>query len=422
VVRGALGMPARSTARPGRRVSFALGVALALAQGACGKKDGDAPAELDGGAPIPVGAQGKVLQAADNERPDGGAASRPPAATTPTVSIPGGSFVAGSTPGDRGRDPVLEPAMLDMDLGPFTIDRSPYPNDPARPALTGVTRERAGQLCQERGARLCTELEWERACKGESGTPYAGAAEWDAACSKDPSACPSGYGVLAMGALREWTSSDVMPIEKTQPKAAAVRGAPAGASGVDHRCARRSAVDATASSEDLGFRCCGGAPNAAAIASPQWQQTYRKVDLGAAQAREMFSSVAQLQRLGGDIAWFEEPHDVHLVLERADAGGGPPNTVLTTSPLLWNPVPGEEILVAAGRAGKDSFVVAFHRLPKDRHRIASVLVLENEKGPVVLGFNGYVRRKLSWSTCWDCPGESGNITYRDDNRVVITQK
>ncbi|MEJ7730835.1 MAG: hypothetical protein WKG00_16655 [Polyangiaceae bacterium] len=170
-------------------------MSLAVLLGACGKKDGEAPAEVDGGAPAAVGAQGKVLQAADNEGSDGGTVKRPAAATTPR-SASRGSFMAGSTPGDRGRDPVLEPAMLDMDLGPFTIDRSPYPNDPSRPALTGVTRERAGQLCQERGARLCTELEWERVCKGEAGTPYAGASEWDAACSKDPAACPSGYGVL----------------------------------------------------------------------------------------------------------------------------------------------------------------------------------------------------------------------------------
>jgi len=96
--------------------------------------------------------------------------------------------------------------------------------------------------------------------------------------------------------------------------------------------------------------------------------------------------------------------------------------VLTTSPLLWNPVPGEQIVVLAGRAAKDSFVVAFYRLPGDRYRIASTLVLKDEKGPIALGFNGYVRKRLFWATCWDCRGESGNVTYRDDGRVVITQK
>ena len=112
--------------------------------------------------------------------------------------IPAGVFVAGSTPGDRGRDPVLEPALLDVRLDAFEIDRLPYPNDPTQPPLTGVTRERARALCAQRQGRLCNELEWERACKGPAGTPYAGANRWDAVCSRAPQTCASGFGTLAM--------------------------------------------------------------------------------------------------------------------------------------------------------------------------------------------------------------------------------
>jgi len=54
--------------------------------------------------------------------------------------------------------------------------------------------------------------------------------------------------------------------------------------------------------------------------------------------------------------------------------------------------------------------------------IASSFLMKGERGPVALGYNSYVRRKLFWSTCWDCRGDSGNVTYREDNRVVITQK
>jgi hypothetical protein len=99
-----------------------------------------------------------------------------------------------------------------------------------------------------------------------------------------------------------------------------------------------------------------------------------------------------------------------------------PNTSFTTAPLLWCPVPGEEILVVAGRAQKSSFIVAFYRLPGDRYRIGSSFILKDEKGPIVLGYNNYVRRRLSWALCWDCRGESGHVSYREDNRVVITQK
>src|SRR4030095_3533230 len=98
--------------------------------------------------------------------------------------------------------------MLEVELGEFSIDRLPYPNDPAAPPLTGATRQRAQALCAERGGRLCHELEWERACKGPEDKPYRGGRVWDPTCAREPSTCASGLGVLAMGgALREWTAS-----------------------------------------------------------------------------------------------------------------------------------------------------------------------------------------------------------------------
>jgi hypothetical protein len=444
-------------------------VLLAACALGCGQRgDGGAQGAPDGGGAVTLAPQGKVLEAAENEAPrtmgsqaaphpgaGGGSRAAAPEAGPPQIDVPAGKLVAGSTPGDKGREPSLEPSLLEVELGGFTIDRFLYPSDPARPPLTGVTRSRATELCQQAGGRLCTELEWERACKGPEETPYAGGAAWDPECAKVPASCASGFGALGMGALREWTASDVTPaagIANADPRAAsgpgasneprpgssgdpgppegeapllraaAVRGAPANAGGVDHRCARRTAVDPTSSGTDLGFRCCRGAPNAATIPSPQWQQTFRRAEITPAQVAEMLSSVPQLKGLGGEIGYFKEPDDVGVVLSRGDAGAPPPNTTLTTAPLLWNPVPGEEVLVVAGRADKDSFIVAFYRLPGDRYRIASALLLKNERGPVSLGFNGYVRRRLAWATCWDCRGESGNVTYREDNRVVITQK
>src|SRR6185437_14413231 len=175
--------------------------------------------------------------------------------------------------------------------------------------------------------------------------------------------------------------------------------------------------------DDLGFRCCYGAPNAATIPAPQWQQTFRKAELGASQVAEMLATVPELKDLGHEITFFKEPEDVSHVLARGDAGVGTvPNTTFTTLPILWSPVPGEEILVVAGRAQKSSFIVAFHRLPGDRYRIASSFLLKDEKGPIVLGTNNYNRKRLTWALCWDCQGESGYVSYREDNRVVITQK
>lgn len=404
---------------------------VALLGAACGNKTEDAAAPNAGaasGAPVAIAPKGKVLEAAENERPAGSGSARtataPALAAGARVEIPKGKVVAGSTPGDRGRDPTLEPALAPVELGGYSIDRYLYPNDPAKPALTGVSRARASELCSQVGGRLCTELEWERACKGPDDTVFAGGSDWDPTCGRTPDKCASSFGVLGMGgAVREWTSSEVAPAEGAQGRAAAVRGARADAAAADHRCAHRAGVDPGASGDDLGFRCCYGPPNAASIPAPALQQTFRKAELTAAQVADMLATVPQLKDLSREITFFKEPEDVQHALARGDAGVGTvPNTSFTTHPLLWSPVPGEEILVLAGRAQKSSFIVAFYRLPDDRYRIGSSFILKDEKGPVVLGYNNYNRKKLSWALCWDCRGESGNVTYREDNRVVITQK
>jgi formylglycine-generating enzyme required for sulfatase activity len=410
-------------ARP--RLHMVLGLALAAAAPACKAEGGapEAPAP-DGGAPVAIAPNGKVMEAAENEADaDAGGGRRAPrqAREGERVDVPAGAFVAGSTPGDRGRDPTLEPALLGVELGAFSIDRNAYPNDPTKPPLTGVTRGRAAELCQERGGRLCTELEWERACKGPDGTAYAGASAWEAECARAPGTCASGFDVAGMGAMREWTASDVAPVQDVTVKAASARGARRDASDVDRRCAHRSAVDPSATGDDLGFRCCYGAPNAATIPGAKWEQTFRRVELGVPEVTAMFASVPQLAALGTDLSYFNEPSATKDVLARADAGA-PEGVTLTTSPLLWNPVPGEEILVLAVQAAKDAAIVAFYRLPDERYRIASTLVMKGERGPIVIGFSGYVRKRMTWGTCWDCRGESGFLTYRDDGRVVITQK
>ena len=144
------------------------------------------------------------------------------------AEVPTGGFRAGSMPGDPGRHPELEPKLLPIELGAYKIDRLPYPNDPNRAPLTAVTREDAMRLCGERGARLCTELEWERACKGTKDERYPTGEGWDPRCAKEPTRCESGYGTLGMGAaIGEWVTSDIAP--GTTKALAVVRGAAADA-------------------------------------------------------------------------------------------------------------------------------------------------------------------------------------------------
>jgi hypothetical protein len=400
--------------------SSGLVFALSALVAACGGE-----AATSGAAPAgsTIAPNGEVMEAAENlAAPAASSSAR--AAEKEVVEIPAGKTKIGSTPGDRGRDPLLEPTQLEIATDAFDIDRDLYPNEPGKPPKTGVSREEAAGLCKARGRRLCTEVEWERGCKGPANDAFAGRTAWEPKCATAPADCPSGFGVLSMGAAaREWTASDVAPVEDIVAGAAAVRGASGSARDVDHRCARRAAVDPTAKSDDLGFRCCGGEPNVHALPAPKWQPTFRKVDLAASKLADMLKSVPQLAKVSPDRIHYFEESAAKDVVARADAGPDATRGFeLTTSPLLWNPLPGEEILVVAGAAGDDAFVVAFYRLPGERYRVGSSLVLRKEKGPIVLGYDGSVKRRFSWATCWGCPGESGLVAYRDENRVVVTQE
>jgi hypothetical protein len=133
----------------------------------------------------------------------------------------------------------------------------------------------------------------------------------------------------------------------------------------------------------------------------------------------MFKSVPQLAALG-TISFFKEPDDVTAVMAKGD--GGKNGGITTTGPIMWSPDLGEEILVLTGKGSNgSSFVAAFHRLPDDRYRLASSFVFEGDSSPVVLSFNGWVKTRLTWSSCWGCLGEEGAVVYRKDRRVVIEQ-
>jgi len=64
-----------------------------------------------------------------------------------------------------GDDPAGHPAGA-VRIDGFLIDRYEYPNIRGHLPLVDVSWEEAQSLCQERGSRLCTESEWEQACRG----------------------------------------------------------------------------------------------------------------------------------------------------------------------------------------------------------------------------------------------------------------
>jgi hypothetical protein len=284
-----------------------------------------------------------------------------------------------------------------------------------------VTREAAERSCAEQGTRLCTELEWERACKGPQSRLFATGDTWDERCAREPTACASGFDVLGMGALREWTSSDAAVGESGEAERKAVlRGAPPGATEPEHRCAARTVTPETTASETIGFRCCKGAKNAAQAVDPRAGTTFVKTTLPAARLQQLLEKHPKTAALAKNVRLFREPDGADTVVARGP--GDRKGFFFTVAPLLWNPVPGAEFMVVSGRSGEDTaFVVVFHVLGKDEFLLASSFVMEHEIGPVALAYNGYIRPRLHFSTCWGCPGETGKILYRDPDSVGIYQ-
>ena len=378
----------------------------------CGKgSSGRGPAPVPSAALVPA----DEVDAGPTRKADKAAAAGE------RVKIPAGAMVAGSTPGDEGRDPWLEPTLLAADLGPFEIDKLPFPNDPGKPPRTGVGRDEARGLCQQQGGRLCSELEWERACKGPANDLFGAGNRWDAACAKDPSSCASGFGVLGLGAaMREWTDSDLPPGDGSEHRRPVVRGAAAGADAADHRCAHRAAADASSRSADLGFRCCRGAPNAAAIPPPKTgEPAIARTEIDLKKVARVLAASPRLAPYARDLAFFKEEDSIKLVLQKGDAGPAKAGPVFTTGAVLWTPVPTEEVIVLALKAKGASLIVALYKLPEDNLRLASSLVLKDESGPVVLSFTGFNKKRVMWSTCWECAGEQGAVELRDGRRLVI---
>ncbi len=328
-----------------------------------------------------------------------------------TIEIPAATFASGSTPGDEGRVASVEPALVPVKLGAYAIDALPYPNDPAAAPALVASQEEAARLCADRGARLCTELEWEHACKGPNDEPFSTGPRWNVECDTAPSRCASGFGVRALGFLREWTDSKLA----TATESPVVRG---GASSA-HRCAARAggALRST-ERESMAFRCCHGDRNDATVPAIGTLPAFRRTTLEAADLAKILAEVPELTRISDKVRLFSDD-DVKTILGRSSSDGN--GISFATSPLLWSPGPGVELLVATGRAKKTGFVVALHVLPNGKYRFASSFLLLNEAAPVALAYEPSRRKELRWTTCWNCAGEQGEVSVRDEGRIVIVQ-
>lgn len=193
--------------------------------------------------------------------------------------IPAGTLKAGTPPNRVPRIADEELPATEIAMQGFYIDLLPYPNEPGAIATSNVTREEAAALCDQRGKRLCTELEWERACKGDANTVYeygddyqsktcgTGVTAEEAAKrpTGDKPACKSAFGVLDMhGGSWEWTSSK-WGRGSNKDDLGVLRGGNAVAGEIAGRCSNALARTAKQKSPTMGFRCCAGTKNDAEV-------------------------------------------------------------------------------------------------------------------------------------------------------------
>jgi len=364
-------------------------------------------------------------------------AAQPPALVAPakpqpaprqpaeTIAIPAGALALGSLPGSSGRNPALEADLVAIQLPAFEIDRLPYPNDLTQPFRTGVDRDEATALCAQRGKRLCSELEWERACKAGSDALYPTGATLElAACKRDPARCATSEGVLALGtAQREWTASSVAVGLENPLRSAVVRGASGDSEPALHRCAARSGATPDTRSADLGFRCCrGGDGAAAAYPSEPTRELTRALPLERDALRAALASVPALAKLAPSFEPFSDA-DVSAALRR----GGQSRESLrlwTFMPaaFAWSPGPGEELWVLTGRTAEGALLALLYPLPQGRFAHASSALIAEPDATLAIGASAQYPAQLTWTTCYACAGEGGTIRLRDDARVELVYR
>jgi sulfatase modifying factor 1 len=197
------------------------------------------------------------------------------------VWIPSGTLKAGTPADHTPRVADEEMAGVPVEMGGFYIDLLPWPNEPNAIPTSNVSRDDAEQLCTSKGKRLCTELEWERACKGPDSTIYEyGDAYRKEACGTgialetaarrptgEHAQCKTAFGVAEMhGSVWEWTSSPWgRGARETAQAQGVLRGGNSVAGELVGRCANAIARSPSKKAATMGFRCCAGMKNAAEV-------------------------------------------------------------------------------------------------------------------------------------------------------------
>ncbi len=224
----------------------------------------------------------------------------------------------------------------------FFIDVFNHPAEQGAIPVTGMTQAGARALCEQQGKRLCTELEWERACKGPNNTTYeyghtysaktCATGSTDALAPNGANArCRSGFGVADMhGSAWNWTSSAWG--RGTSGNRVAVRGGNGMEGELIARCANARGYAPEKQGHSVGVRCCAGQVNDAAVVLEVNQGSelaYRPFDPRIARKLEPLVPKDVFDRVRGGAAG--EPFKVERLW-------------------MWRPIGNEELIIGGGCA------------------------------------------------------------------------
>jgi hypothetical protein len=339
------------------------------------------------------------------------------------AAIPAGTFLRGSWPGPNGRDPRKEVDLVPTSVAAFEIDRLPYPDDPAREPLVNVTLHEAAARCATDGRRLCTEVEWEYACKGPQNQTYPYGDDYGDGRYADPSAVVSSFGVLQMTVRYEWTAGDWVDAKgATVGNVAPLRGAhPTDGAAAERRCANRTGLDPTRGSPRIGFRCCRGAGFPGAYEMEPTRRAFRPGPLMSDPAfARLVRSIPELARVHDDPRLQGDGVVTQAMLRSSLAEASGMGYSISVQPVLWIPVPGEELLGIVGRCGRDLFAATLYTtgVPGLYAHAASLVLTDVPDDEGIALFGGFRDRKLlGWGECDDCR-EGGSFEYHEEDGTI----
>ncbi|HVE86708.1 MAG TPA: SUMF1/EgtB/PvdO family nonheme iron enzyme [Myxococcales bacterium] len=182
------------------------------------------------------------------------------------VGIVKGAFKMGTAKDDpmMGFD---ERALGAVDVEAFCVDEYEYPNRKGEQPIVNVSWSDAKKQCEKKGKRLCSEQEWEKACKGRQSFRFPYGDVFDPnACNTEKKGgddreisgagmfplCASAYGVKDLsGNVAEWTDTQFAGhSDRTQ------KGGSFDRPDYAARCSARRSGASSAKTPEVGFRCC----------------------------------------------------------------------------------------------------------------------------------------------------------------------